>query len=147
MSRTVRYKVAYFTFVGLGSLIAVWAIVHFRLSSIAIVGLVILFLIPGRILGYFWKDLLRGLRLLNAKQFSESKRHSELFLQELKQRPWLKRMIWLGSGSYSRDPEALALNNLGAAQIGLGDVESARKHLVAAIAVDDDNPLPYLNIG
>jgi tetratricopeptide (TPR) repeat protein len=98
-------------------------------------------------LGFFWRDLLRGLRLLNEKQYAESKRHSELFLVDVRQRPWLKKLIWLGSGSYSRDPEAMALNNLGAAEIKLGDVDSAREHLDASIAVDSLNPLPFFNIG
>jgi tetratricopeptide (TPR) repeat protein len=65
----------------------------------------------------------------------------------MKQRPWLKKLIWLGSGSYSRDPECLALNNLGAAEIKLGEFESARRHLEAAIAVDRQSPLPYFNLG
>jgi tetratricopeptide (TPR) repeat protein len=147
MSRTTRYKIVYFTFIGGGALVFAWSMAHYRLPAIGFLGLVVILLVPGRILGYFWRDLLRGLRLLNAKKFAESARHSELFLQKLSQRPWLKKMIWLGSGTYSRDPEAMALNNLGAAEIGLGDCDSARRHLEASIAVDDEFPLPYFNIG
>jgi Flp pilus assembly protein TadD len=48
--------------------------------------------------------------------------------------------------TYSRDPEALALNILGAAEIGIGDNTNARVHLKASISVDADNPLPYFNM-
>ena len=103
--------------------------------------------LPGRILGYFWKDLLRGLRLLNAHEFEASKICSQRFLTELSLRPWLKNLVWLGGSAYPRDPEVLALNNLGAAELGLGEFEMARRSLDRAIEVDDLCPLPYYNIG
>jgi tetratricopeptide (TPR) repeat protein len=111
------------------------------------VAVVVVLLLPGRILGYFWKDLLRGLRLLNAQEFAASKICSQRFLIQVQSKPWLKKLIWLGSGSYSRDPEALALNNLGAAEVQLGELVLARRHLDHAIEVDRLCPLPYYNIG
>ena len=147
MSRTSRYKATYFAIVIAGTFLLLWGIVHFHPSALAIVCVVIALLIPGRVLGFFWRNLFRGLHLLNAKDFVGSKRHSELFLNQLRDRRWLKKLIWLGTSTYSRDPEALALNNLGAAEIGLGEFESARGHLDASIAVDGENPLPYFNIG
>src|SRR5215469_16464339 len=146
MSRTTLYKGLYFGIVGLGALTLVCAVVFFRLSPLCVAIAVALLLIPGRVLGYFWRDLLRGLRLLNEKKYGESRRHSELFLIQVQQKPWLKKLIWLGSGSYSRDPESVAMNNLGAAEIGIGDLGSARIHLEASIAVDRQNPLPYFNL-
>jgi tetratricopeptide (TPR) repeat protein len=147
VSRTSWYKAVYFGIVGGGAALAIWITVHFHLTAVGLLLLAAVLLLPGRILGFFWRDLLRGLRLLNSKQFVESKRHSELFLHSLEQRPWLKNLIWLGSGAYSRDPEALALNNLGAAEIMLGEFDSAREHLSASISVDSLNPLPFFNMG
>jgi Flp pilus assembly protein TadD len=58
----------------------------------------------------------------------------------------MKHLIWLAGGAYSRDPEVLALNNLGAAEFLLGEWQWARKHLDRAIELDDQCPLPYYNI-
>ncbi len=147
VSRTSMYKGFYFGMVGGLAALSIWIVLRFHLPAVGVLVLAIGLLLPGRILGFFWRDLLRGLRLLNERNFAESRRHSELFLAHLKQRPWLKSLIWLGSSTYSRDPEALALNNLGAAELMLGELDAARKHLNDSIAVDGQNPLPFFNMG
>jgi tetratricopeptide (TPR) repeat protein len=90
--------------------------------------------------------LLRGLRLLNAKEFAASKQCSERFLVQIRAEPWRKHLIWLVTSAYSRDPEVLALNNLEGAEVQLGEWQSARKHLNHAIELDPVCPLPYYNI-
>ena len=76
-----------------------------------------------------------------------SKICSERFLERIRNNPWIKHLIWLGTSSYSRDPEVLALNNLGAAELMLGEVDAARRHLMRASALDPLCPLPYFNLG
>jgi tetratricopeptide (TPR) repeat protein len=132
---------------GGAGILALSVLAYFRFSLPAIVAVVVVGLIPGRILGYFWRDLLRGLRLLNAKNYAASKFHSERFLVEVRKKPWIRHFIWLASSAYSRDPEVLALNNLGAAEIGLGKLDPARAHLREAIAKDALCPLPFYNLG
>ena len=147
MSRTALYKIHYLaTIVVLGVLggIMFW---WFGLSPTTIAVIVVLLLVPGRVLGFVWRDLLRWLRLLNARRFVESRRHSTLFLEAVRRRPYLKYFVWLGSSSYSRDPEVLALNNLGAAELALGELLVARSHLEAAIQIDPLCPLPHFNMG
>lgn len=147
MTRTSMYKSAYFGMLVLGVALSLWIVFYFRLTIAGVLMLAVVLLLPGRVLGFFWRDLLRGLRLLHEKQYAQSKRHSELFLTKVKEQPWLKKLIWLGSGAYSRDPEAMALNNLGAAELKLGEFDHAKAHLAASIAVDGLNPLPYFNMG
>jgi tetratricopeptide (TPR) repeat protein len=147
MTRTTFYKGVYFGMAIVAGAISLAVLLHYRFSPTAIVAVVVALLLPGRILGYFWKDLLRGLRLLNAREFAASKICSQRFLEEVGSKPWLKKLVWLGSGSYSRDPEALALNNLGAAEVQLGELTLARQHLDRAIEVDPLCPLPYFNTG
>ena len=147
MSRTTRYKALYFGMVLGGTTFFIWATIRFHLGIAGIFLLAMFLLIPGRVLGFYWRDLLQGLRLLKEAKYEESKRHSEIFLVTIRLRPWLKKLIWLGSGSYSRDPEALALNNLGAAEVMLGEHDGARMHLQESIAADKLNPLPYFNMG
>lgn len=147
MTRTTFYKAQYFaTILGVGS-IALLILIRYRFSAISILLTLFLLMVPGRILGFYWRNLLRGLRLLNARQFEESRRHSELFLEELRQRPYLKYFVWLGSSTYSRNPKVLALNNLGAAESGLGRFDAAKSHLEMAIDIDPKCPLPFFNMG
>ena len=147
MSRPSKYKALYFGGVGAGVALCLWLVLflHWKTAGLVVLGSVLL--LPGRVLGFFWRDLLRGLRLLNAHRFAESKRCSQRFLADVRARPWLKRLIWLGSSTYSRDPEALALNNLGAAEIMLGEWDQAQSHLQASLGVDPRNPLPCFNLG
>jgi tetratricopeptide (TPR) repeat protein len=105
------------------------------------------FLLSGRVQAFFWSELLAGLHNLNRRDYSRSKTHSEQFLRQLHSRPWLKDLIWLGTSSYSLSVEAIALNNLGAAELALGQVDEARFHFNMAIRKDPKCPLPYRNMG
>lgn len=107
----------------------------------------LLFLLSGRVQAAFWAELLAGLHYLNRRDYSASKTHSERFLARLHSRPWIKHLIWLGTSSYSLSAEAMALNNLGAAELALGELDAARGHLREAIACDAKCPLPYRNMG
>lgn len=147
MSRTTKYKAIYFGVVGTGVVLMLWLVPRFHGSAAGFIVLALALLLPGRVLGFFWRDLLRGLRLLRVRRFAESKQCSQRFLADVRARPWLKRLIWLGLSTYSRDPEALALNNLGAAEIMLGEWDQAQEHLHASLAVDPLNPLPCFNLG
>ena len=40
----------------------------------------------------------------------------------------------------------MALNNLGAAEIGLGEMDAAKVHLEEALAEDPQSPLPVFNL-
>jgi tetratricopeptide (TPR) repeat protein len=104
-------------------------------------------LLSGTVQAFFWAELLAGLHELHRRNFSASKAHSEQFLAELRDRPWLARLIWLGTSSYSVSAEAMALNNLGTAELELGEVDAARNHFNEAIAADLKCPLPYRNMG
>ncbi|HEY2034268.1 MAG TPA: tetratricopeptide repeat protein [Rhizomicrobium sp.] len=147
MSRTALYKGLYFAILGSAAAVALAILVYFRFAPIALLAVLLGLLLPGRILGFFWRDLLRGLRLLNAKDYAASKASSLRFLAEVRRRPWIKHLVWLGSSSYSRDPEILALNNLGGAEIGLREFDAAEQHLNEAISIDPLCPLPFYNLG
>ena len=151
MTRTGAYKAAYFSLLAAGMLVLFDAVFELRRGHVALlVGALLLFavlLVPGRALAYFWSDLLASLHHLNQRNYQSSKEHSERFLAQLRERPWLKRLIWLGTSAYSRDAEVLALNNLGAAMVQLGEFDSARETLSRAIALDPKCPLPYKNMG
>jgi hypothetical protein len=107
-----------------------------------LLGIFALLLLSGRAQAYFYAELLAGLHHLNLRDYPRSKAHSARFLEQLRQRPWLKHLIWLATSSYSASAEVLALNNLGAAEVALGEVDAARAHLARAIELDAQCPLP-----
>jgi tetratricopeptide (TPR) repeat protein len=146
MSRTARYKAVYFTYFGAAGVLGLTALWYLGPSPLSFVAVAVALLIPGRILGFFWRDLLQGLRLLNAGDYAGSKAASERFLAYYAQNRWVRHLLWLGSSSYSRDPEVLALNNLGAAEFRLGEIDAAHTHLRQAIARDPLCPLPFYNL-
>ncbi len=52
----------------------------------------------------------------------------------------------MSAGIYTRDVEAMALNNLGAARLELGDLDQVEAPLRQALALDPDYPIPYVNL-
>jgi ATP-dependent Clp protease adaptor protein ClpS len=118
-----------------------------HVPALAALTLLALLLIPNRIQAYFWSDLVAGFHHLNRRDYVLSKTHSQRFLAQLAARPWLKKLIWLGPTAYSRDAEALARNNLGAAMWKLGELEAAQEQLLHAIVLDPRCPLPHHNMG
>ena len=146
MSRTAARKFRYFGTITIGCGALLWCLWRYRPDTAVVVLIFLALLIPGRVLGHFWRDLLTGLRLLRERQFAQSARHSEKFLEQIGRRPWIRHLTWLGSGIYSRNAKAMALNNLGAAEIYLGESAAARDHLEQSRKLDCENPLPYFNL-
>jgi len=108
---------------------------------------IFLVLLPGRILRYFWRDLLAGLGHLDQGNYALSKQHSERFLTQVREKPRLRKMMWPSMPEYSRDSEALACNALGAAMQHLGEIEPAREQISRAIALDPEWALPHRTMG
>lgn len=94
MTRTACRKAYYFLVVSLCTLVSAWAVIKLHFNVAEIVGLVVALLLPGRILGFFWRDQLTGLRLLRERKFEASARHSRRFLETLTKRPWIRHMKW-----------------------------------------------------
>ena len=123
MSRTAIYRSMYFGFLAAYVAIALWVVIRFHIAPLAIFIVAGALLIPGRILSFYWRDLLQGLRLLNQGKYAQSKARSETFLAQLQAKPWIRRLIWVSGSRYSRNPEVWALNNLGAAEMRLGEID------------------------
>ncbi|HWA60520.1 MAG TPA: ATP-dependent Clp protease adaptor ClpS [Caulobacteraceae bacterium] len=151
MTRTGAFKAAYYLqLAALAALLVAGDIALRRghgLLAGALLAAFTVALLAGRVQAWLWSDLLAGLHDLNQGEHHRSRTRTRRFLARLRRRPWLKHLIWLGGSSYSRNAEVLALNNLGAAELALGEVEAARTHLARAIALDPKCPLPYRNMG
>src|SRR5690606_15160624 len=77
---------------------------------------------------------------------SEAMDHLERFLDDVRARPWLKPMIWLSWSIYTREVEAMTLNDIGAANLALGNLEESERAFREALALDREYPLPHFNM-
>lgn len=125
---------------------ALFCILYFRFSPPAVLLFVILLLIPGRLSGFFWRDFYRGRKLLSMREWEKSLGYFERFLADLKKRPWLKHLIWLNWGIYTRSVEVMTHNNMGVAQLNLGKLAEAEQHFCLAGEIDNEAPLPCYNL-
>ena len=146
MSRTARYKLQYVLVLGVLMAIAGVAVWSLRTHPLALLGVGVLLMIPGRVSGFVWRDLYRGRRLCEAGQFEASLRCSQRFLETISERPRLRRLWWLAWAFYSRDSKAMALNNIGAAQLELGRLDEAESSLRKALVADSQYPIPHYNL-
>jgi ATP-dependent Clp protease adaptor protein ClpS len=151
VTSTAAYRALYFCLVALSAtlaFIAVSAVLHGHIVlGLAAVALLLLLHVAGFVQRHFLADLLLGLHHLVRRDFARSKDHSQRFIAQLEEQPWRGKFIALGLSAYSRNAEALARNNLGAAMLQLGEFEEAREQLSRAIALDPKGPLPHLNMG
>ncbi len=148
MPRTARFKIIYLVqLLALGGAAAAMLFVtpERRRGAVVILLAVLLFL-PGRIQGVMLRGHFRGRRLADQGRFEESIRESEAFLAIVEREPWRKRAIWLGGAAYSRDVEAMTLNNVGIAALHLGELEKASRSFERAIALDPEYPVPQFNL-
>lgn len=106
-----------------------------------------IFFIPGRVQGWLWRDFFTGRRLLASGRREESIEHFDKFLKLVRKRPWLKKMIWLSWGIYTRNIEVMTLGNLGAAYIEVGKPDLAEQFLREAMSLDPECPIAYYNLG
>ena len=83
MSRTARYKLQYVIVLGVLLAVAGVAIWSLRANPLALLGVGVLFLIPGRLSGFIWRDLYRGRRLFEAGQFEASLPCSQRFVESI----------------------------------------------------------------
>lgn len=109
-------------------------------------GIAIIFLIPGRIQGYYYRNFFRARKLLGERRYEESIMYNEKFLKEIQLYAWRKKLIWLSWGMYSKDIEAMALNNLGTSYLHLGKLDVAEFNFYEAIKLDTLYPIPYYNL-
>jgi len=148
MNRTHRLKILYV--VVLLALLAVALLLASRFSPglgpPAIIAVGLLFFLPGRIQGLFFRDFFRGRRLLGSGLPAEALVPFRLFLEQIERKPWQKRLVWLAWGFYSTDIEAMTWNNIGAAHTELGEWSAAREALGKALAIDGEYPIPHFNL-
>jgi tetratricopeptide (TPR) repeat protein len=153
MSRTSWYKLQYVAAIA-SALVTAMPVVWYVLESpmppmrraVVLVGLGMVYMIPGRVSGYYWRDLYRARRLQDARQPDAAIACLERFIALMHERPRLRRLWCCDWSVYTRDPVVMALNNIGAARIDLDQLTEAEAALKQAIAIDRLFPVAYFNL-
>lgn len=147
MTRADRFKILYVVVL----LALIWLAVavgwlfNYRPVPLLVVGL--LLFIPGRLPTLMWREFYEGRRALALGQYGVAEARLRAFVEKVRARPWLKRLLYLKWSFYTWDVEAMALNSLGSAFIEQGEPDKAVEWLEAAVALDPGYGVPYANLG
>jgi tetratricopeptide (TPR) repeat protein len=146
MSRTFRYKLVYIaTLLAIAALVLGLLIMQ-TISTVGLVAIAVALLVPGRIGGYYLKNLFLSRKLIDLSRFDEAVEAGQKFLEDVQRQPWRRHFIYCFFGLYTWDVEAMARNNIGAAHMHLGDIDKAESHFQYVLEKDPDYPLPYMNL-
>lgn len=144
MSRTRRYQLLYVLAVLVLTALVVAIYAWTGTAGFVAVGLMLL--IPGRVGGYYLRDLFRSRVLVGQTRFREAIEAGNAFLADLQREPWRRHLIYCQYGIYTWNVEAMARNNIGAARMELGEIDQAERDLRHAIRSDADYAIPYFNL-
>jgi tetratricopeptide (TPR) repeat protein len=146
MSRTLKYKLLYLLALISTLAVVVIACVYLGLSAVGFLAAALLLFVPGRIGAYFLRDLFLSRRYLDTERYETAIAASERFLLSLDRQPWRQHFIYCFFGIYTWSTRAMALSNIGAAEMELGRIDAAETHLGQALALDKAYPIPYYNL-
>jgi len=83
--------------------------------------------------------------LLESGSFRTGITASEQLIERVESKPWLRKLWWLQGAVYTRDPVAMALNNVVAANLELRQLDDAKQAFAKAISPDSDYAVPHFN--
>lgn len=147
MTRPTRWKILYSFAVAALIAVALAILRTSNYSPTAFVLLALLFLVPGRIIGHFWRDFYTGRKMMDSgSNADDGVKEFEKFLTSVRENPAIKHLIWFVWSFYTRDVEAMTQNNIGAVMIREGNMDQAEERLALAIQIDDRYPIPYYNM-
>lgn len=143
MARTLKLKILY------GVLLIVIArvvLATVRTNEKLLFPLIICLIIPGRVVGYLWKDLITGRRLMDRKQFSAAFPKLETFIRKVEKSPWIDHLSWISPSFYTVSGKAMAHNNIGCCHLEQGTLRAATESFEQALEIDHLYPLPHFNL-
>ena len=146
MNRTRKNKFLYAAVIVISLAVAIIAWAHFELGPIGWLVLALLLLLPGRVGGYVLRDLFRGRHFVEVSQYEKAIAASKRFLDVVDRQPWRRYLLYCFFSFYTWNARAMALNNIGAAKMELGQLNEAEKHLAEALELDEAYPIPYYNL-
>ena len=146
MKHTTKYNLVYLILIMVVFGGALGYGVYYRRPFIPIFAIVVIFLFPNVIQGFFWHEFFLGRHLIRQGRWDEAILHLEKFLGQLEKSPWLKFLILLRWASYTNQVEAMAQSNLGVARVNTGELDRAEQSFNRALELDSGYAIPYFNL-
>ena len=146
MTRASAYKTAYILFMIMIFGAALIVGMSTRQLVIPVLILIVVTVFPGMIQGFFWHEFFLGRRLLKKGQWKDALEQFDKFIARIKEKPSLKRMMWLRWSSFTHDVEAMALSNKGVAFVNMGEIDRAEECFELALEKDHTYPTPHFNL-
>ncbi|MBX7150076.1 hypothetical protein K1X84_00450 [bacterium] len=141
--RVARNRVLYFIiWLVLLSAFA-YLVTNYQLEFYQLLFLAVIFLLPGRLVKYFWRDFFRGKKQLIRGKYDRSIELFNSFLQKIQTVPLLKWLMFFSSGLYSFKVEAVALTYLAIAYLHKKELDSTENHLKRALTIDTKYTLAF----
>lgn len=144
--RVARNRVLYFMVLLLVLISFAYLITNFHWELYQLLIIAVAFLIPGRLVQYYWRDFFKGRKNLEKRNFDKAIQRFELFLKDVEDSPWIKWLMFFSYGLYSFKVEAVAMAYLGKCNIHKRDLEQAESFLNKALQVDAKYPVAFFNL-
>lgn len=122
----MRFKICYAVAMGAAFALGVLLFWKYRAAPLALLIVIVVASIPGRLQGFFYRDLFSGRRLLEGGRPADALVCFDRFLATLRAAPWRKHLLWLAFSVYTIDAEAMTLNNIGVAHLTQGRLDLQR---------------------
>lgn len=144
--RVARNRALYFLVMSLVLVAFAYLMTNYHWELYQLVLIAIVFLIPGRLVQYYWRDFFKGRKCLQKKNFDEAIQRFSLFLKEVQESPWIKWLMFFSYGLYSFKVEAVAQVYLAKCYIYKKELERAEECLNKALQVDKKYSLAFFNL-
>lgn len=144
--RVARNRALYFIVLLLALIAFAYLMSNFHWELYQLLIIAVIFLIPGRLVQYYWRDFFKGRKSLEKRNFDKAIQRFEFFLKEVEEYPWIKWLMFFSYGLYSFKVEAVALAYLGKCYIHKNNFEQAEAALNKALQIDTQYPVAFFNL-
>lgn len=93
-----------------------------------------------------YKNFAEGKSLLDKGKYEECTKLFNKFILDMEKKTSLKKTTLFSFGLYTKSYEAMTYNNLGSANLNLGNLDEAQLYLDKAVSIDNDYGIPYVNL-
>ena len=144
--RVARNRVLYFIVLLLVLIIFSYLMTNFHWELYQLMLIAVVFLIPGRLVKYYWRDFFKGRKCLQKGDFDEAMQRFQLFIKEVHESPWIKWLMFFSYGLYSFKVEAVAQAYLAKCHIHKKELDQAESYLNKALEADKKYSVAFFNL-
>ena len=123
-----------------------YLVTNYQLEFYQLFFVALIFLLPGRIVHYFWRDFFRGRRKLSRQKYDAAIESFYRFLLNVESSPSIKWLMFFSYGLYSFKVEAVTLNYLGVCYLHQKSLELAERSFQKSLEIDAKYVMAYKHL-